>query len=144
MPNNLQFTTQVNVPNLRNAKITNVFVDEDGARMRIEINVTGAGGILHRREPWVLSITNGSADALVAQPSPAVILESMQSVSLGGAGVASAYTTAIAAYRSAGGDKRGNLLTALQGISGVVQNGAAEVGALAGTTQPILPPGVVS
>jgi hypothetical protein len=144
MANNLQFTTPVSVPNLQKCKVGNVFVDEDGGRMQIEVIVSGGGGVLQRPNPWVLAITNGSADALVADAAATVVGLQIRSVQLGGAGVAAAFTTALAGYRGAGGDKRGALMTALQGITGVIQNPSSEVGALSGTTVPVLPAGTVS
>lgn len=145
MANNLQFTTAVTVPNLQKCKVLQVLqLDEDNSFMLVQIQVLGGGGVLQRREPWVLRIANGYADALAAHPAPVAIGDAIASVALGGAGVASAFTTALAGYRAAGGDKRGNLMTALQGITGVVQNPSSEVGALSGTTVPVLPAGTVS
>lgn len=144
MANNLAFTTPITVANLQKAKLGLIRVDEDNSIMDIEVNVLGSGTVKQQAAPWVLRLTNGTADALVADPAPAVIAGAMRSVSLGGVGVATAFTTALAAYRNNAGNNRSNLLTALTGISGVVQNSVADAGALAGTTQPILPPGTVS
>jgi hypothetical protein len=145
MANNLAFTTAITVPNLQKCKILQVLqIDEDAASMLLQLQVLAGSGVLQRRDPWVLRITNGYVDALVANAAPIAITDVLITVALGGAGVAAAFTTALTAYRAAGGDKRGNLLTALQGISGVVQNPASEVGALSGTTVPVLPAGVVS
>jgi hypothetical protein len=138
------FTTSINLPGLQKAKMLSVYVDEDGGRMEIQANVLGGGGILQQSTPWTLRITNGSADALVADPAAPVIGLALRCVQLGGAGVATAFTTALAAYRAGGGDKRNNLWAALRGMSGTVTNSAAEVGALSGTVQPIIPPGAES
>jgi len=139
--NNLQLTTPVTIPNLQRCKVGNVYVDEDNSIMELQVTVLGGGGILQRKDPWVLRITNGSADALVADAAATSIGDLFRSVKLTGAGVAAAFTTALAGYRNAGGDKRGNLMTALQGVSGTVQG---ETGPINGTVQPILPAGVVS
>jgi hypothetical protein len=136
--NKYSFTAQVTVPNLREIKIGRVMeLDEDAKRMVVEINVEGAGNVRQRREPWRLEILNGSTDALVAPPTPAFLEDVLVVTRLTGAGVATAFDTALAAYRSAGGDKRGNLLTALGGITGTI----ADPRWPANTTAPILPAG---
>ena len=141
MANTLIFTAPVQVPNLTRAKMGTVNIDDDGGKLEVQINVQGAGGVKQFESPWVLRITNGSADALVVDTAATVIGNSLRSVQLTGAGVAAAFTTAVAAYRGAGSDKRNLLFAALRGISGVVSNPVAEVGALSGTTQAILPTG---
>lgn len=141
MANKFTFTTQITVPNLKEAKISRVLeMDEDLKRMVVELNVEGANNIRQRRDPWRLEITNGSADALVAPPSPAHLSDVLAVVRLTGAGVATAFDVALAGYRAAGGDKRGNLLTAMAGITGTINDPRFTPG----TTAPILPPGTVS
>jgi len=145
MANNLQFTAAVSVANLQKCKVLQVLqIDEDASIMLVQIQVQGGGGVLQRRDPWVLAIKNGSADALVVNPAPICIQETMISVGLSGAGLASAFTSALAAYRATGADRRGALMTALQGLSGTVVQAPSEAAVLLGTTIPILPAGTVS
>jgi hypothetical protein len=143
MPNTLTITSAIAIPNVKRAQILGtVGIDEGASVMSVPVQLQGVGGTPIFDTPFVLQIGNGFADALVANAAAVSHLGSVVSVRLGGSGVAAAFTTALAAYHSAGADKRGNLLTALLGITGTVQAGAPA--ALVGTTQPILPAGAVS
>lgn len=142
MPNTLTFTTAIAVAQVKVAKVYRLSeVDDAAKRLVVEVLMMGLSGILFPPSPWRLAITNGSADALVAHPAPAKTTDSVVSVSLTGAGVATAYDTALAGFVGGGADKFGALLTALKGISGTVTGSGT---ALDGTTQPILGAGPVT
>jgi hypothetical protein len=142
MANTLTLTANIAIPNAARMKIGRVTeLDEDNKRMVVEMTVGSVGfsTLFPNANPLRLEITNGACDGLAAHPAPAVTTDAVISVRLGGAGVAAAFDTCLTAYRAAGADKRGNLMTAMQGISGVVSGGP-----LNGTTQPMLPPGTVA
>lgn len=140
MANTLTLTTPVNIPNIRVARVARITeVDEDNARMVVEVQLTGAGGVISPPNPWRLEITNGGVDGLAAHPAPGFTTDAVIAIRLTGAGVATAFTATLTAYHAAGADKRGNVLTALQGISGTVVGGP-----LNGLVRPVLPPGTVT
>lgn len=146
MPNTLTLTSNIAIPNAARMKIGRVTeLDEDAKRMVVEmiIGSVGFNTLFPSANPFRLEITNaganGGCDGLAAHPAPGVTTDAVISVRLTGAGVAAAFDTCLTAYRAAGADKRGNLMTAMQGISGVVSGGP-----LNGTTQPMLPPGTVA
>lgn len=142
MANTLTLTSNISIPNVARMKIGRVAeIDEDLGRMVVEVIVGSVGfnTIFPNGNPLRLEITDGGCDGLAAHPTPGATTDAVLSVRLRGAGVATAFTVCLAAYRAAGADKRGNLMSAMQGISGTVTGGP-----LNGTTQPILPPGVVA
>jgi hypothetical protein len=142
MANNWNFTAPITTPNIQKVKITRVSeLDEDAKRMVLELQVIGGTGVIFPPNPWRLEVTNGAMDGLAAHPAPALGSEIVISIRLGGAGVATAFDTLLTAYRAAGGDKRGNLLTAMAAISGTV---AADGGPLAGQAKPAIPAGTLS
>lgn len=140
MANTLTFTSPIIETNMTKAKILRVLaIDEDNNIIAFEVQLNGPGGVLYPAV-FVMTLTNASGcDALVANLTPTTITDTVLQVRLSPASTPTAFTTALTAYRSAGGDKRGNLLTALLGITGTVQGGP-----LNGQTVPILPVGVVS
>lgn len=143
MSNTLTLTANIPIPNIKVIKIMKVLeVDEDNSSMTLALLVQSATGVIAPPLPWTLVVRNGSVSgAVAAHPAPGVITDSVFSVNLTGAGVASAFTTALAAYIVGGGDKRGSLLASLKGISGTVTGSNTT---LDGTSLPILPAGVVT
>src|SRR3954469_7009481 len=121
MANTLSLTTNITIPNVTRMKIGRVTeLDEDAKRMVVEMTAGGAGfsTVFPNANPLRLEITNGGCDGLAAHPAPGITTDAVISVRLGGAGVAAAFDTCLTAYRAAGADKRGNLITAMQGITG--------------------------
>src|SRR3954470_16221766 len=135
MANTWNLTASVPVGQMQKFKIVRVDeIDEDGKRMIVEIQVIGGGGLIFPNEGsdvWRLEITQTEVDALAAHPAPSRSTEALIAIRL--KGLSTAFDTLLTAYRAAGADKRGNLLTAMAAISGTVSGGP-----LNAQTKPIL------
>lgn len=144
MPNNLTFTDPITITDLRRARILSIGkIDIDGAEMHVEIEFRNTGTVAYPQR-WMLSIKNGSADALIARAAiipalaaPATLLDWVVPTTLTGAGLATAFDQCLTAFRNTG-NPRSNVLTILQGLSG---NLPAELG---GGVATVLPGGAVS
>lgn len=144
MPNNLTFTDPITITDLRRARILSFGkIDIDAAEMQVEVEFRNVASVAYPQR-WMLSIRNGSADALVARaaitpalPAPATLLEWVVPATLTGAGVATAFDQCLTAFRNAG-NPRSNVLTVLQGLTGTLP------ASLGGGTATVLPAGAVS
>ena len=139
MPNLLTLTASIAVAQVKVMRVVRVTeLDTAAARLVVEVVASGLTGIIFP-PVFRLEVTNGGADALAAHPAPAFTTESAISCRIGGAGVATAFDTVLAAFVGGGADKFGAVLTALKGISGLVAGGP-----LNGQTVSILPAGAVT
>jgi hypothetical protein len=141
MPNNWNLTASVAVGQMQKFKITRVTeLDEDNKRMVAEVQVIGGGGLIFPIGPsdvWRLEITQTEVDGVAAHPAPSRSTETLLGVRI--TGLTTIFDTLLAAYRAAGADKRGSLLTAMAAVSGVVRGGPLD-----GQTKPMLPAGALT
>jgi hypothetical protein len=138
MANTWNYTASIAVGQMQRNKITRITeLDEDAKRMVVEVQVIGGGGLIFPiggGDVWRLEVLQTAVDGVAAHPAPSRSTDTMLGIRIGG--LAGVFDTLLAAYRAAGADKRGNLLTAMAAVSGVVQGGPLD-----GQTKTMIPPG---
>lgn len=139
MPNLLTLTAPIATANIRLIRIARgPDINEDDNEMTFYLLVTSMGGVVYEPNPRILTVKNGNGCGGIAEDSNAVVGSGfLIDITLRGAGVSSAFSTVLAAMT--GPDRRGQALTALKSISGIVVGGP-----LNGLTRPILPAGAVT
>jgi hypothetical protein len=142
MANTWNLTVNVTTPNINKVKITRVSeIDEDAKRMVIEAQVIASGALIYPTpvdgDVFRLEVTQTEVDGLAAPPAPSRTNQALIAIRI--TGQVTAFDTLLAAYRAAGTDKRGNLLTAMAAVSGVVRGGPLDT-----QTKPMIAAGTLT